>query len=332
MIVFKLIEGEFSQTGCFLEVVMDDMLFPSYMSSKVRQKHMTFNEIGDAMVRELDMSRINLRLVERTSKEEEKNQNHVIAKLTGQTIDVLRRTLYTPHTITLNDSAGVNKVTVSLKYLPIKMQLDPSESFNNQGTLRVEVMDAADLPAADRNGYSDPYCKFILNDQMVHETEKQKKTLHPAWNEFFETPVRSRTAAKFRVEVYDWDFGNKADFLGKADINLDILEPMSQKEVVLGLDGKSGTIRLKMLFKPDFVQRSRQGSSTMSGTFAKPGKVIGAPVKGVGKGAVFVGGGVVKAGSFIGRGFRRRKSQHGQSFEDETVDDMGGAAPSMNGD
>lgn len=209
-----------------------------------------------------------------------------------------------------------NKITVSLKYLPIKMQLDPSESFNNQGTLRVDVLDAADLPAADRNGYSDPYCRFILNDKEVYKTKTQKKTLHPAWNEYFQTSVRSRTAAKFEVKVYDWDFGDKADFLGKAAINLEILEPFVPQEVTLGLDGKSGAIRLKMLFKPDYVMRARQGSSTFSGTFAMPGKVIGAPVKGVGKGAVLVGGGVVRAGTFLGRGFKRRKSKGANGSEE----------------
>lgn len=211
-----------------------------------------------------------------------------------------------------------NKITVSLKYLPVKMRLDPSESFNNQGTLRVDVLDAADLPAADRNGFSDPYCKFFLNDKDVYKTKTQKKTLHPAWNEFFEVSVRSRTAAKFEVKVYDWDFGDKADFLGMAAINLNILEPFKQQEVTLGLDGKSGAIRLKMLFKPDYVVRSRQGSSTFSGTFAVPGKVIGAPVKGVGKGAVLVGGGVIRAGTFLGRGFRRRKSRGEKSRGDSS--------------
>jgi Ca2+-dependent lipid-binding protein len=203
-----------------------------------------------------------------------------------------------------------------LKYIPVKMRLDPSESFNNQGTLRVDVLDAADLPAADRNGYSDPYCKFFLNDKEVYKTKTQKKTLHPAWNEYFEVPVRSRTAADFHVDVYDWDFGDKADFLGKSAINLEILEPFQQQEVTLGLDGKSGAIRLRMLFKPDYVARSRQGSSTFSGTFAVPGKVIGAPVKGVGKGAAMVGGGVVRAGTFLGRGFKRRKSR-GAGGEEE---------------
>lgn len=207
-----------------------------------------------------------------------------------------------------NDGA-VSKITVSLKYIPVKMDLDPSESINNMGTLRVDVLDAADLPAADRNGYSDPYCKFYLNGKELHKTKIQKKTLHPAWNEFFECPINSRTAAKFRVKVMDRDLTESDDLLGEAMINLELLDPFKPKEVILALDGKSGALRLKLLFKPDYVMRSRRGSSTFSGTFATPGKVIGAPVKGVGLVGGAVGGGVLKGASFLRHGFKSKKDK-----------------------
>ena len=207
----------------------------------------------------------------------------------------------------------ISRITVSLKYIPIKMDLDPSESINNMGTLRVDVLDAADLPAADRNGYSDPYCKFNLNGKDVHKTKIQKKTLHPAWNEFFECPIKSRTAAEFKVSVFDWDFGDKADLLGNAAIHLELLEPFRPQETTLALDGKSGALRLKMLFKPDYVTRSRQGSSTFSGTFETPGKIVGAPVKGVGKVGGAVGGGVLKGASFVRRGFKGKKDTSSDS-------------------
>ncbi|KAL1297970.1 hypothetical protein AAFC00_006478 [Neodothiora populina] len=338
LFVFKLIEGEFSSQGCHVEILIDDNLFPSYSSAKAKAKQHTFNEIGDAMVRELDLSKITLRLVEEVDNKGDDEDKHVKAKLTGNTLDVLRRCLYQPTVLTMKDSQGRdNKITVEAKYLPVKMQLDPSESLNNQGNLRVEVLDAADLPAADRNGYSDPYCKFRLNGKDVFKTKTQKKTLHPAWNEFFEVPVRSRTAASFELSVFDWDFGDKADLLGRAVVDLTALEPFRKQEVVIGLDGKSGTVRLSMLFKPDYVTRARQGSSTMAGTFAVPGKIVGAPVKGVGKGAMFVGGTVTKGASFLGRGFRRRKSTSVSGNGDngaedgDTIVDEDTSAPFSNG-
>jgi len=57
------------------------------------------------------------------------------------------------------------------------MKLDPSELFDNMGQLRVDIHDATDLPAFDRNGKSDPYCKFFLDGKEIQKTETQKKTL-----------------------------------------------------------------------------------------------------------------------------------------------------------
>lgn len=308
--VFKIIEGQFTNTGTHLEVLMDDMLYPAYSTGKIKSANNTFNEIGDAMVRELDLSRMTLRLVTEQDKKGEDDEDDVKAKITGQTLDTLKRCLYTPTQVSL----GGNKVTVSMRYIPVKMELDASESFNNAGNLRVEILDAANLPAADRNGYSDPYCIFRLNDKEVHKTKTIKKTLHPAWNEFFETPIRSRTAGGLKVDMYDWDFADKADHLGASAIDLNQLEPFQAKEVTLNLDGKSGTVRLKMLFKPDYVVRSRQGTGTFSGSFNQTGKIIGAPVKaGTFMGGA-IGGGLAKGGSFLARGFKRSSpNQHAAS-------------------
>lgn len=202
-------------------------------------------------------------------------------------------------------------VKVSLKYIPVRMELDPSESINNMGNLRVDVLDAAGLPAADSNGKSDPYARFELNGQDIYKTKTQKKTLDPVWNEFFEVAVPSRTAANFHVNVYDYDFADKPDFLGGADINLEQLDPFKAKEMRLILDGKSGSIRIRLLFRPDYVTRTRMGTGTFAGTFGAPGKIMtgvaGAPLKGGAAVAGVVGHGVGKGASFLRRGFRGKK-------------------------
>ncbi|KAG4031408.1 hypothetical protein MFRU_009g01820 [Monilinia fructicola] len=307
LIIFKIIDCDITRSNVHVEVVVDDMAFPSYSSSTIKTKKMTLDEIGDCFVRELDFSKITIRIREKQSKGDEKKDS-TIARLSGETLATLKQCLNNPTILKLRDEEGhTNNIKVSLKYIPVKMDLDPSESINNMGKLRVDVLDAADLPSADRNGYSDPYCKFEFNGNSVFKTKVQKKTLHPAWNEFFELDVPSRTAAHFVCNVMDWDFGDKADFLGKTEINLNLLEPFKPKEMNLALEGKSGSIRLRLLFRPDYVTRSRQGSSTFSGTFATPGKIVtgvaGAPIKGVG----FAAHGVGKGASFIRHGFKSKK-------------------------
>jgi len=42
--VFKLIEGEFARTGGHVDVIMDDMAYASYSSTKIRSNKMTFND------------------------------------------------------------------------------------------------------------------------------------------------------------------------------------------------------------------------------------------------------------------------------------------------
>ncbi|KAL7269910.1 Tricalbin-2 [Rhizina undulata] len=325
-LIFKIIEGNLSHKDCHLEIVMDDMLFPAYSTAKIRSKHMKFDEIGDAFVRELEFSRLTLRLKEH-GKDSEAEE---IAKLTGNTMETLKQCLNNPTILTLRDKDGeLSKIKISLKYIPVLMKLDPSESINNMGTLRVDVMDAANVLSADRNGKSDPFCVFELDDKEVHKTKVQKKTLHPAWNEVFETKVASRTGADFKVEVFDWDIGSKADFLGKTPIDLSVLEPFVPKTITYqllnkqGQEGKYGEIRLRMLFKPDYVVRSRQGSSTFHGTFATPGKIVtgvaGAPLKVGG----FAAGGITKGASFIKKNtFGRVKSKENSNIAEESESDM----------
>lgn len=81
---------------------MDDHLFPAYTSAKAKSGSYTFNETGEAMVKELDLSKITLRLVSALDeKGEGVESDDVKAKISGQTIDTLKRCLYTPTQITL---------------------------------------------------------------------------------------------------------------------------------------------------------------------------------------------------------------------------------------
>ncbi|PFH58476.1 hypothetical protein XA68_13618 [Ophiocordyceps unilateralis] len=313
MLIFRMLEAELPENNSRLEVWVDDMAYPSYVSSTAPSRSHKFDEIGDCVIRELDVSRLILK-----ARKKGDDKDDTVAQLAGNTMETLKQCLNNPTMLKLKTEDGKEGwVKVSLKYIPIKMQLDPSESINNMGKLRVDILDGTDLPSADRNGKSDPYCRFEMNGNEVYKTKIIKKTLSPVWNECFEVSVPSRTAAEFMVNVYDYDFADKPDFLGAAVISLASLEPFKPLESQYRLDGKSGSVRIRMLFRPDYVTRSVQGTSTFS---SGPGRIVtgvaGAPIKG----GVAVAGAV---GHGVGRGASRlKRGIFGKKEGDETNGSM----------
>ncbi|KAJ4860825.1 c2 domain-containing protein [Trichoderma breve] len=305
VLIFRLLESEMPERDSQLEIYVDDMAYPSYTSTIVPSKSHKFDEIGDCIIRELDFSRLTIKARKKGDDAED-----TLAYLSGNTLETLKQCLNNPTTLKLKSDDGKSSwVKVSLKYIPLKMDLDASESINNMGNLRVDVLSGTDLPSADRNGKSDPYCKFELNDVEVYKTKVQKKTLSPVWNEFFEVSVPSRTGAHFVCNVYDYDFADKPDFLGATVIRLDNLQPFKAMEQSFPLDGKSGSIKLRMVFRPDYVTRARQGTSTFQGTFGGTSRIVtgvaGVPFKG----ATAVGHGVGRGASFLKRGILGKKDR-----------------------
>ena len=79
--------------------------------------------------------------------------------------------------------------------------------FGYQHRLQVTIEAGVDLTAADRNGYSDPYCKVIVNGALPRKTKRIKKTLNPVWHETFKFfAIYTTGKLKLDFEVYDWDF------------------------------------------------------------------------------------------------------------------------------
>lgn len=46
LLIFKLIEGTLAHADVRVEVLMDDYVFPSYSSAKVKSRHSVFGESG----------------------------------------------------------------------------------------------------------------------------------------------------------------------------------------------------------------------------------------------------------------------------------------------
>lgn len=329
-VVFKFHHGELAHSNVQLEVVIDDYMFPAYTSPKIHSKTLNSSDIGEAFVRELEFSKMTLRLVQKNDSHDS-SEEHTVGKLTGNTLTTLQHILYEPKELVLRSNNGeLSKITVSARYIPVKMQLDPRESINNMGKVSVKVNKGVNLPIADSNGKSDPYCRFFMGDEeknQVYKTEIIKKNLNPVWSESFEAEVKTRIESKFRVEVWDYDRGVGDDRLGEALIDLEVLEPFQPKEVVLTLtnaskdvkpptNGQPSTIHLTLLFKPDYVMRLSMGSTTFVGGI---GGKVGGTAKTIGGvplkvGGVVVGGAAHGATSIGGKLF-------GRFHKDKHVDD-----------
>jgi hypothetical protein len=112
--------------------------------------------------------------------------------------------------------------------------------------------------------------------------------------------------------------------LGAAVIKLDSLEPFKASEGKYVLDGKSGTVRLRLLFRPDYVTRNAHGTSTFSGLGA-PTRIVtgvaGAPIKGGVAVAGAVGHGVGRGASFLKRGLLggKKDKENGTLVENPEV-------------
>jgi len=119
-----------------------------------------------------------------------------------------------------------------------------------KGTLRVTLISAENLVAADKTGTSDPYAVFLV------DTEKKKskviyKTLNPKWNnEGFEWHGDKTNMKTLDLVMWDRDPGlNKDDRLGSAHLDLEekgvFEDGKPEQEFVLPLSTK-GSVRLRV--------------------------------------------------------------------------------------
>lgn len=302
ILVFNILQGQLPQhkKNARLEVLFDDGYWPSYTTEKARTAHCTWDEVGESVVKELDWSKFLLKL--RTGEGDE----DVFAEFTGNTKDVLEKTLDSQYEFRLHNAAGaqVASVVIECRYIPIDLHLEPVESVNNQGYLRVDLVHARNLRAADRGNRSDPYFAFVLNGERLAKSKVVKKTLNPDFNENLgEFKVPSRVAAEAVFEAYDWDQVGTPDRLGNAQVDLSVLEPFEPLEKTYALTGKGSTdnseVTLRFVFKPDFVTNRERKGTSISRTFTSG--VAGVGRAGAG-GVLAVGTGVGKAGFGVGKG------------------------------
>ncbi|KAF8213474.1 C2 domain-containing protein [Mycena galopus ATCC 62051] len=295
VLVFNVLSGNLARKGR-LEVLLDDGYWPCFTTTKARSTNAQWEMVGEGFIKELDFGRVWLRL----NVAEEGEKDDIVGEYKGDSKAFLKATLTGPHEFTLPDEdRPASTVIIESRYVPAPVQLEPRESINNQGVLRVDLLDASDLRAADRGGKSDPFASFSLDGSKVYKSQTKKKTLAPVWNENFTVQVPSRVAADFSVEIFDWNQVGTAESLGAAQIPLADFEPFEPIERTLELNsskGQYGHVRVRLMFLPEIIAKTRKNTSTFSSAGRAMTQFGGLPVT-AGKGVLHGVTGVFKKGN-----------------------------------
>ncbi|KZO90442.1 hypothetical protein CALVIDRAFT_542695 [Calocera viscosa TUFC12733] len=341
IVAFNAISGTLAKRSR-LEILLDEGYWPVFGTVQARSVHAKWDQVGEGFIKELDFSQVWLRLNEH----EEGEKEELVAELRMDSKKFLEMTLDKSATFTLTHDGGSNKSTVEIRtrYIPVDVVLEPRESVNNMGVMSVTLLRGHNIRGVDRSGTSDPYVVFDLNGQKIFKSETKKKAVSPEWNENFSATVPSRVAAKFDLEVFDWNQIEQAKSLGVGTIDITDVEPFLASEVTIPIShekhGDSGEIKLRLLFTPQIIARTRQPTSTFGAAGRAMTRVGTMPiaggraiVSGVGQGVTGLGHGVVGVGSGIGHGigdvgaglgkatgiFRRKEKDNGSVILEEEI-------------
>ncbi|KAM4676653.1 synaptotagmin-1 [Discoglossus pictus] len=108
-----------------------------------------------------------------------------------------------------------------------KLQYSLDYDFQNN-QLMVGIIQAAELPALDMGGTSDPYVKvFLLPDKKKKfETKVHRKTLNPVFNEqfTFKVPYSELGGKTLILTVYDFDRFSKHDIIGEVKVPMNTVD------------------------------------------------------------------------------------------------------------
>ncbi|KAG1327896.1 Synaptotagmin-5 [Cocos nucifera] len=120
-----------------------------------------------------------------------------------------------------------------------------------RGVLSVSVISAANLPAMDITGKSDPYVVVkMMKTEMRNRTRVVKESLNPIWEETFDFLVEDGLHDLLILEVWDHDMLKK-DFIGRCIITLTRVMIEGKLADTFFLEGsETGKLNLSLKWRP----------------------------------------------------------------------------------
>ncbi|KAL5259220.1 hypothetical protein ACHWQZ_G009618 [Mnemiopsis leidyi] len=127
------------------------------------------------------------------------------------------------------------------------------------GILSITLVEACNLRPMNKDGSSDPYCKFKLGHQK-HKSKVLRRTLDPVWKERFEIRVYSDSSSILEISVYDYEeFGFSDNFIGSAEVDISEFEESKTYKRELDLEKNGG--RMICIFNLSRIDESSTDSS-----------------------------------------------------------------------
>ncbi|GAV04965.1 hypothetical protein RvY_15162 [Ramazzottius varieornatus] len=115
-------------------------------------------------------------------------------------------------------------------------------------SVTIYLFEAKDLPAMDRNGLSDPFCKFRLGSEKFR-SRVVKKTLTPSWMEQFDIFLHEYDSKRLEISVWDYDRTMRNELIGKVELDLDTYERGKTYDTWVDIKDKGlrrGTVHLSV--------------------------------------------------------------------------------------
>lgn len=299
ILAIQIVKGALSRPSSYLNIHVDDVTFPSFISSRFNGTRMA-TDLGYIFVRDLKHSKLLLRV---SKKLVAKDQDDVISELYVDTRKVLKNGYEAPTSLDFNGST----IKVKTSFFPCVSPLPLCETVADTGLLNLNIVSGSALLSADRNGYSDPFVTVYVNRQKVFKSKIIKKTLDPVWNEKVVVPIPSLSKSELLFNVMDWDRAGDNDELGVTSLDLKSIKANETYSWNCPLSTQ-GSIKLQGVFIPQYTKPTMDviEKNVSSTSFKAIGSVGGAginaasTVAGAAVGIAGVGaGGIKKGGSLL---------------------------------
>ncbi|EDO16094.1 hypothetical protein Kpol_1001p6 [Vanderwaltozyma polyspora DSM 70294] len=288
IITFEIISGTLSSPTSFLQILVDDVFFPAYTSSRSKNGKLS-KDSGFAFIRDLANSTVLVRI---SRKQIVKDKENIIAEFSIKTLKLLKNSYEQPYSLNVAGSI----FSIRCLFDPSSMPMPSCEKVGDTGMLKLGIISGTNLLASDRNGKSDPYVDILVNNHKVFTTEIIKKTLNPVWNETAMIPIPSRKYTKIIADVYDWDRATENDPLGYTPVEISQMESNKLYEWDLVLSTQ-GSIKVTAEFVPQYIRPIMEirEVNKKKQSLKAVGNVAGAGL-GAATGGVHVGGKILKKG------------------------------------